>query len=106
MMGAEPVLLVRYSTIDKDEVIKLKNLLIDRYPNSNFTIVAVAADQYSGEDWNIEKIKYFCARYGDVSFYPQWQNIFNFFNIARTKNLFDEHEDDTFVCDGSCKCID
>lgn len=43
----------------REEVIKLKDLLLNKFPQSNFTLVAIDNDDSYKNDWNLEHIKNF-----------------------------------------------
>jgi hypothetical protein len=106
LSGSDHVFLIRYgiSKSERDQVIMLRDLLIKRYPNSNFTIVAVGGNQEQGENWGLEKIKNFYVVYGGPDFWPAWRKIFDLLGINQitSRNLFGCGEEDDWVYDETC----
>jgi len=106
LSGSEQVFLIRYSLPNRDEAIRLRDLIINRYPYLNFTLVAVSGSAADNTEWGLEKIRNFFVVYGSPDFLVRWQNIFAELGIDphAVKQGFD-CEDDDEGCNGSCKIV-
>lgn len=107
LSGSEHVFLIRYGVgeSEKDLIIQFRDLLIKRYPNLNFTFVAVGGAPELGKSWDIEKIKNFYVIYGGPHFLSNWRNIFDSLGInsANSRSCYSQDdEEDDLVCDGTC----
>jgi len=73
--GPDRVLLIRY-TMQQTEAVKLRDLVLNLYPNLNFTIVVISENILDSTDWNLEKIRNFFVSYNNPDFYNAWRKIF------------------------------
>ena len=107
LSGSDHVVLIRYSTLatDRDTFIKLRNLLIERYPNLSFTILAVCSVPEQFVEWNLERIKNFSVPYATSEFWPGWKRIFNLLGINQNtvRYVEEEYDDkDDCICNEAC----
>jgi len=80
LSGNNRVFLVRYG-IDQAQAIKLRDLLIDRYPNLDFIIIAVSGVE-NEIDWGLDKIRNYGIPYiPGENFKSAWENVFKSLNI-------------------------
>lgn len=106
--GFDHVFLIRYTVTraDIDKIVEFKNMLITRYPNLKFTIVAVGGSPGEDQEWGVEKVKNFYVAYDSPDFWPAWKRIFDSLGINQSTSrsmLDDNEEDDDWFCCGSCQ---
>lgn len=103
LMGTEPIFLIRYE-MKKNESIRLRELLIHRYPHLNFTLVAINTSHEAKLDWGLDKIKNFHVRGHPSKFLSDWKEIFNNpgFHFTSVRDSMEIQDKDMFMCTGNC----
>jgi hypothetical protein len=101
LSGTEKIYFIRYHFITKDQAIALRDLLIKKYPNLDFTLIAVGKDPDMQKDWGLERIRNF--QYVTVDNQNQadeatWTRIFQTLGIQSLP--INRCVDNAFVCCG------
>lgn len=100
LSGSEPVLFIRYQML-KNEAIKLRNLLLQRYPQLDFTIIAAEDAATASPEWKLEKIKNFPITFWGDDAFASWKKVFSTLGIEphHTRYMIEDEEND---CECDC----
>lgn len=105
LTSQEQIFLIRYG-LNKNEAIKLRDLLKLRYPSAQFTLIAVNGSNDTETDWGFSDIKNFNIIPSGEAFFFGWKRIYKSLGInlnIRRQPIFDTlYDSDECTCDGSC----
>lgn len=97
LSGSDKIFIFRHFGINRNQAQAIRDLLKRKYPQLDFTLIAVGNSTAMANDWNLSNIRNFYLNDSKVWSNPEeWKKIFQTLGLEASGNRFIEEDD--FVC--------